>query len=61
MHLMYVAYFEREEGVKKRKRKNKHKIKYFLSSSECLGLLQNLFSASAISFVSSHWEQAKGI
>ena len=40
MHLLYVAYFERKN--KQKKRHNKQRIKYFLSSSVS-GLLQNLF------------------
>lgn len=47
MHLMYVAYFERK---KKKKRDNKQRIKYFLSSSECLAYCRICFAPTTISF-----------
>lgn len=45
--------------ILKEKKGEKHKIKYFLSSSSVSGWLLNLFSASTVSFVSQHQEQRK--
>lgn len=43
----------------RKKKKNTHKNKYFLSSSSVFGLLLNLFSASTVSFVSQQKRQPR--